>query len=162
LEEDFDPEKYDKQMNQVFDEDYYKTTPDTENPFEGDEDVLNQNTKFDDYIEQNRPVVDKELDQYLNEYYQLDYEDLIQDVPCRFKYTQVKPINYCLDSKKILELDDTDLRKIVPLRRLMPYRTDQGTFYPKHILGGRGGRGGRTKRKGSGRGESKNNNKKKK
>jgi len=134
LNEEFDPEAYDKQMASVFDENYYNDAGDQEKPVFDEEEGTNepQKTKFDEYMEtdfEEKLASDTNFEKYLDEYYQLDYEDMIAGIPCRFKYADVKPINYGINSKQILESEDTQLKQIVPLKRLAPYREDQGIVH---------------------------------
>ena len=58
----------------------------------------------------------------MDEYYQLDYEDLIGDMPVRFKYRQVAAESYSMKPEEILFADDTDLNNVVSLKKLGPYR----------------------------------------
>ena len=66
----------------------------------------------------------KELLAKMDEYYALDAEDFIDDVPCRFKYKEVAPSMYGLSTKEILSMSDKQLTQIVPLKKLAPYRHD--------------------------------------
>ena len=66
----------------------------------------------------------KELLAKMDEYYALDAEDFIDDVPCRFKYKEVAPSMYGLSTKEILSMTDKQLTQIVPLKKLAPYRHD--------------------------------------
>lgn len=57
----------------------------------------------------------------LDELYQLDYEDIVAGIPCRFKYKQVEAEDYGLTTEDILMADDFELNKIVSLKRLATY-----------------------------------------
>ena len=74
----------------------------------------------------------KELQQKMDEYYALDYEDFVDGLPTRFQYTEVAPSNYGLTTREILTLDDKDLNQIVILKKLAPYREDEGFLSAKN------------------------------
>lgn len=186
LEEDFDPEEYDRKMKEAFGEEYYGAQDADENfqgheldllekPEFGDEDELLGlrdeegnfgfasarekakelqiaeagailDSKYEDSEDSAEKVDSAEgiaprtddlskrkkkgkialrekltFDKQLEEYYKLDCEDMIGDLPTRFKYRQVNPNKYGLTASKILTADDKDLNQYVSLKKLAPY-----------------------------------------
>ncbi|KAJ3312781.1 hypothetical protein HDV04_002746 [Boothiomyces sp. JEL0838] len=130
LEKEFDPNDYDNKMNQVFTEDYYskadlKKTGKPKKPvFEDDIDISDlvppeekEETKTVD------PKIKDDIQKYMDEYYQLDYEDIVGDLPVRFKYRKTESENYNLTPEEILMADDKDLNEVVSLKKLAPYRS---------------------------------------
>ncbi|MBW0523322.1 hypothetical protein O181_063037 [Austropuccinia psidii MF-1] len=63
---------------------------------------------------------EKTLLEALEEYHQLDCEDMIGDLPTRFKYTKVEP-NNLLTPNQILMATDKELGEIIGLKKLAPY-----------------------------------------
>ena len=57
----------------------------------------------------------------IDQYYTLDFEDLIGDMPCRFHYTEVEPDRSGLTVRDVLEADDDELARIVPIRSIATY-----------------------------------------
>ncbi|KAI9915881.1 hypothetical protein PsorP6_007771 [Peronosclerospora sorghi] len=63
----------------------------------------------------------REKQKYLDELYSLDYEDLIGDIKCRFKYRQVDRNDFGLTVDEIMAADDKELKQLVSLKRMAPY-----------------------------------------
>ncbi|KAL6609751.1 hypothetical protein ACP70R_039720 [Stipagrostis hirtigluma subsp. patula] len=148
LEEDFDPEDYDRKMQEMFDDSYYEADDvdpefgnggemDLDKPdFDKEDELLGlpKGWAVDQSEEASTATGGKaakgkislkdkvELEKEMDEYYKLDYEDTIGDLKTRFKYKQVQPNNFGLDAYEILASDDRDLNQYVSMKKLAPYR----------------------------------------
>jgi len=60
------------------------------------------------------------IDNLLQEYHDLDYEDVIAggNLKTRFKYASVEEKHYGLDDEELLLLDDDQLNRMVSLKKI--------------------------------------------
>merc|ERR1712232_446286 len=72
---------------------------------------------------------EKKLDEYMDEYFKMDYEDIIGgDLPTRFKYTQVPARTYGMTPEFILQKTDTELQELLPLKAIAPFRDEHDIY----------------------------------
>lgn len=94
MDADFDPE----QQKKAFQSELIDSTRDRRKR-------KKRRSKFVEMLQAKKPVFDPNdhasFGAYLDEYYKLDYEDVIADTPCRFKYSQTVPNDFGLSVEEV-------------------------------------------------------------
>ncbi|PPQ76280.1 hypothetical protein CVT24_009812 [Panaeolus cyanescens] len=72
----------------------------------------------------------RKLDEYMEQIYALDFNDMVAGMPTRFKYTTVKPDAHALSPVEILMATDKELNEYVGIKKYAPYRQgdDKGRY----------------------------------
>ncbi|KAH9965415.1 KRI1-like family C-terminal-domain-containing protein [Russula dissimulans] len=71
------------------------------------------------------------LDQYMDEVYELEFNDMVAGKPTHFRYIPVARTAYALTPAEILLADDKDLNEYVGLKKIAPYRKQRETWDAK-------------------------------
>ncbi|KAG9122462.1 hypothetical protein FRC07_001139, partial [Ceratobasidium sp. 392] len=67
----------------------------------------------------------RKLDEYMDQVYDLDFNDMVGDMPTHFRYAKVDPTTHGLTPVEILMATDAELNSYVGLKRLAPYRKEK-------------------------------------
>eukprot|EP00178_Gracilaria_changii_P001843 TRINITY_DN125_c0_g4_i1.p1 TRINITY_DN125_c0_g4~~TRINITY_DN125_c0_g4_i1.p1 ORF type:complete len:664 (-),score=176.48 TRINITY_DN125_c0_g4_i1:1301-3292(-) len=125
LDGDFDPEEFNKQMEKRFGDNYYSRE---DEHMKGHEELKDSGLRDENVITERSNVsedVKDEVSRMVDEYYNLNYEDIVGGVPVRFKYKKVTPESFNMTPEEILTKDDKELNSIVSLKYLAPYRSER-------------------------------------
>lgn len=69
---------------------------------------------------------DTELDELIDDYANLDFEDVIAGgIKTRFKYTEVPKESFMLTDEELLYCDDKILNKFLALKKIVPYKDSE-------------------------------------
>ncbi|KAI8978185.1 KRI1-like family C-terminal-domain-containing protein [Trametes punicea] len=66
----------------------------------------------------------RKVEEYMDEIYGLDFNDMVAGMPTRFKYTKVEPQNFGLTPVEILMATDAELNSYMGIKKLAPYRKE--------------------------------------
>ncbi|KAH9833455.1 KRI1-like family C-terminal-domain-containing protein [Rhodofomes roseus] len=64
------------------------------------------------------------LEKYMDELYGLEFNDMVGDMPTRFKYARVAPQTFGLSATEILMATDAELNQFMGVKKLAPYRKE--------------------------------------
>ncbi|KAI0740658.1 KRI1-like family C-terminal-domain-containing protein [Earliella scabrosa] len=66
----------------------------------------------------------RKLEEYMDELYSLDFNDMVGGQPTRFRYTKVEPQTFGLSPAEILTATDAELNTYMGIKKYAPYRKE--------------------------------------
>ncbi|KAL3781551.1 hypothetical protein HJC23_000036 [Cyclotella cryptica] len=124
-----DGDMYDDTNEEIEDEETGEVYPEDGGAVDDAYDEEEEQWETEQYPAEESGIEKKLKSKMMDELYKLDYEDIIGDMPTRFKYRSVEPNNYGLTTEEILMAKDTTLKQFVSLKKMAPYR-DEGEYQP--------------------------------
>ncbi|KAG2108602.1 KRI1-like family C-terminal-domain-containing protein [Suillus clintonianus] len=67
----------------------------------------------------------RKLDEYMDEVYGLEFNDMVAGMPTRFKYTTTAPQTFSLTPVELLMATDKELNQYMSVKRYAPYRVEK-------------------------------------
>ncbi|KAF8911661.1 KRI1-like family C-terminal-domain-containing protein [Gymnopilus junonius] len=72
------------------------------------------------------------FNKYMDEIYGLEFNDMIGDLPTRFKYVPIPAQDFALAPAEILMATDQELNEYMSVKKYAPYRQDKGNKHKYH------------------------------
>ncbi|EGO00761.1 hypothetical protein SERLA73DRAFT_159447 [Serpula lacrymans var. lacrymans S7.3] len=136
LDADWDPDAHDRQMDGIYgdgekeekekDKKKGKGKEDDE-PDGVDVDAMDAEVERDPDEEEwdgTEEMRKRKIQEYMDEVYGLDFNDMVAGMPTRFKYAPVASQTYSLTPAEILTATDAELNQFMSVKRYAPYRAE--------------------------------------
>ncbi|KAF5317330.1 hypothetical protein D9611_003660 [Ephemerocybe angulata] len=91
-----------------------------------DADVVGLGGEDDEEWDGTEEMRQRKWKEYMDSLYELDFNDIVGDMPTRFKYVPVSQVNYSLDPVDILMATDKELNEYMSVKKYAPYRHERG------------------------------------
>lgn len=119
MDDDFDPDSFNKEMEKMFGDDFYNDNDNAEHLVCAEE-YGDSKPTLDPALIKEVAAAKKEL----NEVYDLDFEDILGDQKVKFKYKTVKAHDYGIPLQQVLAMPNKELSSMVSMKKLAPYTDD--------------------------------------
>eukprot|EP00474_Spongospora_subterranea_P010772 CRZ11230.1 hypothetical protein [Spongospora subterranea] len=126
LNGDFDPDEFDKKMENLYNDDWYEAKETVKSVAKPKNSKRSKSADDDNEHDDAEAETANNTAALLEELYAMDFEDTLADgQKARFRYTSVPAHSFGMSIEDILNTEDNELNARVSIKQLAPYRTDR-------------------------------------